>query len=110
MASRAFFEPLRSLGFAGISAAYAAVGTPTTHTAKVFCITNDTAGDMIFSTDNTNADGEMFVAQGSYKLYDIQANMNAQFDDKYVLEIGTQFYVKQVTAPTSGSVYIEVLY
>jgi len=110
MVSRAFFEPLRTLGFAGISAAYAAVGTPTTHTARVFCITNDTEGDMIFSTDNSVAAGEMFCAAGSYKLYDIQANMNAQFDDKYVLEVGTQFYVKQVTAPTSGSVYVEILY
>lgn len=110
MVSRAFFEPLRSLGFGGISAAYAAVGSPTTHATRVFCITNDTEGDMIFSTDNTVAAGEMFVAAGSYKLYDIQSNMNAQFDDKYVLQVGTQFYVKQVTAPVSGSVYVEILY
>jgi len=110
MVSRAFFEALRSLAFGGISAAYAVVGSATTHPTRVFCITNDTEGDMIFSTDNTVSAGEMFVAAGSYKLYDIQANMNAQFDDKYVLEVGTQFYVKQVTAPVSGSVYIEILY
>lgn len=65
---------------------------------------------MIFSLDNTNAAGDMFVAAGSYKLYDVQANMNAQKDDKYVLAIGTQFYVKQVTAPVSGDVYVECLF
>ncbi len=110
MVSRAFFEPLRTLGFAGISGTYAAVGGPLEHMVRAFCITNNTQGDMIFSLDSTNADGDMFIARGSYKLYDVQANMNAQFDDKYVLAIGEQFYVKQITAPVSGDVYIECLY
>ena len=110
MVSRAFFEPLRSLAFGGISGSYAAVGSPTENTVKVFCITNNTQGDMIFSVDNTVAKGQMFVAAGSYKLYDVQANMNAQFDDKYVFPVGTQFYVKQDTAPVDGAVYVEVMY
>jgi hypothetical protein len=110
MVSRAFFEPLRTLAFGGISGSYAAVGTPLEHQVRVFCITNDTQGDMIFSLDNTEAAGQMFIARGSYKLYDVQANMNAQFDDKYVLAVGEQFYVKQETAPVDGAVYIEVMY
>ena len=110
MVSRAFFEPLRSLAFGGISASYAVVGTATDNTVKVFCITNNTQGDMIFSLDNTVAAGQMYVAAGSYKLYDVQANMNAQFDDKYVFPVGTQFYVKQDTAPVDGAVYIEIMY
>lgn len=108
--SRAHFEPLRTLGFAGISGSYASVGTPLAHQVRAFCITNNTQGDLIFTTDSTVSAGEMFVAKGSYKLYDVQANMNTQFDDKYVLAIGTQFSVKQVTAPTAGDVYIECLY
>ncbi len=108
--SRAHFEPLRTLGFAGISAAYAAVGIPLAHMVRAFCITNDTEGDMIFSLDSTLAAGHMFVAAGSYKLYDVQSNMNVQFDDKFVLAIGEQFYVKQNTAPVSGAVWIECLY
>ena len=106
---RAFFEPLRTLAFGGISGTYEPVGPPTTHPVRAFCITNNTQGDMIFSTDETDAQGHMFVSQGSYKLYDVQANQNAQFDDKYVFPVGTQFYVKQVTAPTAGDVYIEAL-
>lgn len=108
--ARAFFEPLRSLGFAGISAAYAAVGTATTHPIRAFCVTNNTQGHMIFSLDDNNAAGDMFVAAGSYKLYDVQANINPQFDDKYVFAVGTQFYVKQVTAPVQGDVYVEILH
>ncbi len=107
--SKASFEPLKTLAAAGISGSYAAVGSPTTHYIRAFCITNNTQGDMIFSLDNTVTAGQMFVAKGSYKLYDVQANMNAQFDDKYVLPIGTQFYVKQSTAPTSGDVWVECL-
>lgn len=108
--SKASFEPLRTLASTGISASYAAVGSATSHEVRAFCITNNTQGDMIFSLDNTVAAGQMFVAKGSYKLYDVQANMNAQFDDKYVIPKATIFYVKQSTAPTSGDVYVECIY
>lgn len=108
--SRAHFEPLRTLASGGISGTYAAVGTPLSNQVRAFCITNNTQGDMIFSLDNTVSAGQMFVAKGSYKLYDVQSNMNSNFDDKYVIAIGTQFYVKQNTAPVSGDVYVECLY
>ena len=108
--SRAYFESLKSIAFDAISGTYAAVGSPTACPVRAFCITNNTQGDMIFSTDNTDASGHMFIAQGSYKLYDVQANQNAQFDDKYVLPTGTQFYVKQDTAPVDGAVYVEIMY
>lgn len=108
--ARAHFESLRSLAFGGISASYAPVGAPLGHMVRAFCITNNTQGDLIFSLDPNDTAGNMFIAKGSYKLYDVQSNMNQQFDDKYVLAVGEQFYVKQVTAPTAGSVYIECLY
>lgn len=107
MTARVFFENLRTLGFAGISAVYAAVGDPFDHPLRCFCIMNNTEGDLIFSLSESNVDGNIFLPAGSGKIYDLQSNMNAQFDDKYVLPIGTQFYVKQVTAPVSGDVYIE---
>jgi hypothetical protein len=109
MSKNAFFEPLRSLPFGGISVVYAPLGTPLAHRVSGFCITNNTSGDMIVTTDDTVVAGEMFVAAGSYKLWDVQANMNAQFDDEYVFPIGTQVSVKQSTAPVDGAVYLEVL-
>ena len=60
-------------------------------------------------TDDATLD-KIFVKSGSFKLWDVQANINPQFDDKYVLPVGTQFSVKQLTAPVSGDVYIELLY
>ena len=103
--ARAFFDEIRSLGFGGISGAYAAVGSPLEHTARGVCFTNNTAGDLFF-TDDTSVD-KIFVKAGSFKLWDIQSNVNPGRDDSYVLPVGTQFYVKQITAPVSGSVYIE---
>ena len=108
MVARAYFDSIRTLAFGGISGAYAAVGTPLDQNARGICFTNNTQGDVMFTDDVTK--DKIFVAAGSFKLWDIQANMNAQFDDKYVLPIGTQFYVKQLTAPTSGAVYIETIF
>jgi len=110
MAAIAYFDTLRSLGFAGISAAYAPIGTPFDHPARIVCITNKTAGDMIFSTDATNTDGQLFLAAGTFKLFDLTANLIPGKDDTFVLPKNTQLYVKQVTAPVSGAVYVEVVY
>ena len=108
MVAIAKLDELRTIAFGDISAAYAAVGSASEHLIRIFCITNNTEGDMLFTTNNTR--DELFVPAGCFKLIDVQSNMNAQFDDKYVLPIGTQFYVKQSTAPVSGDVYIEFFY
>lgn len=108
MVARVFFESIKELAFGGISGAYASVGSATTHAVRAFCISNNTAGDMYFTVDTTM--NQMFIAAGAFRLYDLQSNINPKFDDKFVLEVGTQFSVKQVTAPVSGSVYIECIY
>lgn len=108
MVSKAQFDEIRSLNFSGISGSYANVGSALTVNARGICFTNNTEGDMFFTDDVTK--DKIFVAAGSFKLWDLQANMNAQFDDKYVLEKGKQFSVKQITAPVSGDVYIELIH
>lgn len=108
MAARAFIDEIRLLAFGGISGAYASVGDPFDFPVRLICFTNDTEGSVMF-TDDVTLD-KIFVKSGSFKLFDLQSNINPQFDDKYVLAKGTQFYVKQLAAPVSGAVYIEVLY
>lgn len=110
MVAIAKIDPLRSLAFGGISGTYATLGSAFEHLARIIVISNNTEGDMIVSDDNTVVEGKYFVAAGSFILIDIQANQNDNFDDKYVLPIGTQFYVKQLTAPVSGSVYLAMMY
>lgn len=109
-AKKVYFDTLRSLAFGSISGTYATVGSPLTVEARIICITNNTQGGMIFSTDSTNSSGQLFLPAGTFKLFDLTANMVPGKDDNFVIAQGTQFYVKQATAPTSGAVYIEILY
>ncbi len=107
MANVARFDAIRSLGFGSISGSYANVGAATTKPWRGVCFTNNTQGDMYF-TSNTSED-QVFVKAGSFKLWDIQSNMNSRLDDQYVIAAGTQWSVKEITSPISGSVYIEGL-
>jgi hypothetical protein len=108
MSSRVFFEPIKSLGFAGISGAYASIGAPTTHPVRICRIDNNTEGDLMITT-NLSQD-EIFMAAGSFMLLDLQTNRMPRTDDMFVFEVGTQFSVKQITAPVSGAVYIMCIY
>lgn len=108
MAARANFDEIRTLAFGGISGTYASVGTPSDYPIRGVCFTNDTQGSVYFTDDVTK--DKIFVKAGAFKLWDVQSNINPQFDDKFVLPVGTQFSVKQIAAPVSGSVYVEILY
>jgi hypothetical protein len=109
-AKRVYFDAIRSLDNSGISGTYAAVGSPLVYSSRIICFTNLTQGIMIFSTDNTVSAGQILVPAGSFKLLDLTANLIPGHDDSFVIKVGTQFYVKQVTAPSSGAVYIESVY
>ncbi len=98
---------IRSLGFASISGTYATVGGPLAHPVRLICFTNTTDGDMFFS-DN-GVDNKLFIPAGGFKLFDITTNRYAAAS-QWVFQVGTQFSVKQSTAPTKGAVYIECLW
>lgn len=110
MKSQADLEPLRSLAFGSISGTYAAVGTATEHPTRLICFTNATEGDVVLSRDPLIEAGEIFIPAASFKLFDISTNHKPSNQDDFVFEKGTQWYVKQLEAPVSGSVYIEVIY
>ncbi len=110
MAKRVYFDTLRSLNYTGISAVYAAVGTAFTVEPRILSLVNNTNGDVIFSDDNTNATGKLFLAKGTFKLFDLTSNLVPGKDDGFFCAKGTILYVKQVTAPSSGDVYVELIY
>lgn len=110
MAYRAYFDTLRSIAFGGISGTYAAVGTPFTVNPRIICFTNLTNGDLIVSDDSTNSTGKLIIPAGGFKLFDLQSNMDTNTDDGFVLNKGTQIYVKQSSAPSSGAFYVELIY
>lgn len=103
------FDALRSLAFGGISGSYAPIGTPLARNWRMFRVTNNTDGDMFISADGTT--NNLFVPKNGYVLYDLATNAPPiNQSDTFVMGIGTQFYVKQSTAPSSGAVYIEGIY
>lgn len=106
-AIRAFFDTLRSIAFGDITGAYAPVGTPFDHTVRLIHITNNTDGDMIISTNGVT--DHLFVPAHSFILLDLTTN-HGQYDSTFVLSKETQFYVKESTASTSGSLYIAAVY
>ena len=62
---------------------------------------------MIFSTDGVT--NMLFIPKSSFKLFDICTNRQNNAPT-FVIQPGTQWYVKQSTAATSGDVYIENIY
>lgn len=102
-------DSLRTLAFGGISGAYAVVGAALTHNWRMFRITNNTNGDLFISLDGTT--DNLFLPALSFVLYDLSTNSPPISEsDNFVLQIGTQFYAKQSTAPSSGALWIEGIY
>lgn len=103
----AVIDDLRSLASASISGSYSAVGSAFEHPVRLIRILNNTDGDMIFSTDGIN--DKLFLPSNSFVLFDLTTN-HGQYDTTFVFPIGTRFYVKENSASTTGSVYIEAIY
>lgn len=103
---RAVFDTIRSLGVAGIGAAYAVIGAALANRAVILTFKNATNGDVFVSTDGVN--DNLLLPANSFNIFDIRTNAPNNTD--LLFPIGTQFYVKDgPTAPTTGTFYIEVL-
>lgn len=99
-------DAYRSLGFGSISGSFAAVGLPFAHPMRLIKIINTCNTDMIISFDGTTNND--YIPAGSFSLYDLCTN-DTDFKG-WFFRIGTQVYVKQASAPASGSVYVIALY
>ena len=100
-------DTIRTLAEASIGATYSAIGPVFAEPVRLICFTNNTDGDMFFSDDGVN--DKLFVAAGSFKLFDLQTNHLAK-TQYWVLPINTQLYVRYNTTPTKGAVYVECLW
>lgn len=106
--NKAKVDVLRTLAFGSIGATFTAVGTPFSYQARIICFTNTTNEDVIFSMDGST--DQLIVPAGSFKLFDVTTNHRPVNQDDFCFANGTQWYVKYAAGPTSGAVYIEVVY
>lgn len=106
--TRAMVDVIRTVAHGSITGSYAAVGAPLAFQARIICFTNTTDKDMFFSMDGST--DQLIVPAGSFKLFDVTTNHRPVNQDDFCFANGTQWYVKYSAAPTSGSVYIEVVY
>lgn len=107
LAKRAKFETLRSIAFGSISGTYTAIGSALTNPARLIKITNLTDADMLISIDGIN--NHDVIPSLGFSLYDLASN-RTNLSGSLDFQIGERFYVKQISAPTEGSVYLTVLY
>ena len=99
-------DAYRSLAFGSISGSYAAIGTPFAHPMRIVKIINTCNTDMSISFDGTTDND--YIPAGSFSLYDLSTNEVEQAG--WFFRTGTQVYVKQISAPASGSVIVISLY
>lgn len=102
-------DTILTKAFGAITNAYTTIGSPLSNNWRIFCITNNTNGDMLFSFNGST--DNIFIPAGGFRLYDLATNSPpVNESDNFVLALLTQFYVKYNTAPASGAVWIEGIY
>jgi hypothetical protein len=101
-------EPLRSVAFGAIGAAYIGIGTSLSNAARIIQLQNLTDVTLLFSLDGVT--DNFRIPTNGYLLLDIAAN-RTQAQGWYLAE-GQRFYVKQDAggAPTIGTVDLAVFY
>lgn len=105
-AIRILVEPVRSLAAGSIGASYMGIGTGLSHASRILFVQNLTDATLMFSLDGVD-DNFPLVAQG-FLLIDVTANRTTA-SGAYFSE-NTRIYVKTISSPTTGSVYVTTFY
>ena len=105
--TRVNFEPVREAAFGAIGATYAEVGTATTDYTRIINVVNRSDAEVYVSLDGVN--DHIRLGVNSFQLFDFTSDKVN--DAGFFIAKGTIFYAKRVSgAPTTGSLWIEVVY
>ena len=105
--TRVRFEELREAGFAAILAGYTAVGGATSDHTRLIAFYNSTDADIYISFNGVT--NHLRIASGSGQVLDLTTNKVR--DDGLFIDKGTVLYAKRAAgAPTSGTLWIQVMY
>ncbi len=106
---RLLFEDQRSQTAANIVASganYLAVGAAMSHPIRMILLSNLTDDSLQFSIDGVN--DHFVVASNSGMVLDVSANKINE--EGFFLGVGESIHVKQINGPTTGNVYVSVIY
>ena len=106
LAIRLAVETVRELAFGSIGVSYMGIGTALTKPIRMLYIQNLTDAHLMFSLDGVN--DNFPLPSNGYLILDITANKT--FDQGFFLGEGQRIYVKNITVPSSGSVYVSTFY
>lgn len=105
--TRVKFDAVRELDFGDISGTYAALGTPLGEHVRLIKFNSSLNTEAYVSFDGST--DNLRLVNNGFVLLDLSANKVR--DDGLFLAVGTQIWIKEVSStPTSGSVWVEVLY
>ena len=108
LAVRAQFDAQQSIAFGSISGTYAPIGMQFKYPIRCLIVNNLTAGVMQFSDDGGVTD-KFVLGAGQAMILDVSSNRTATSDELYFPRF-YQLYVKQISAPTSGAIYVSAVY
>lgn len=104
---RARFEPLHTVGFASIGATYTAIGNPYEFPVRIWHLQNLTDVILTFSDDGIH--DKLVLPPNGFLLLDLTTNKTLDREG-FSFAQGDSFYVKQNGVPTSGAVYLTLIY
>lgn len=101
------YENLRTIDFGDILTTYVLVGAPFQNPVRMMKIVNETDQGIFISFDGI--DDKDYVPATSGQIYDYCSN---KADSAGSLEQSayTRIYVRSAATPTSGSVYVTIIY
>lgn len=108
---RLLFEDQRSIDSGDIDVGYDLVGTVFDNPVRILMLDNLTNGDLQISIDGIH--DHFIMAAGSGKIIDVCSNVASSGGDgsgAFLIARGDGIYVKYITVPSSGSLYVSVMY
>ena len=99
-------EPVRTAAAAAVMVGYTAIGTALANPCRQFFIQNLTDQSVMISFDGIN---DAFPLPANGFIFD-DVSANNTHEAEFFLPQGMIFYVKQIGAPATGSVYVSVFY
>jgi hypothetical protein len=102
------WDTIRTLAFGGIGGAYATIGTPFAHIARLIILQNLTDIQVFISDDGVN--DKLTLASGGQMIIDYMSDQSF-LGGEFAQQVGTQIYIKDNgVAATSGDFYVSVIY